>query len=184
MQAASSRTAPTAPSPVRTVTLITGDVVTVTTLADGRQIADVDRPDHATGGVRLQEINGDLYVVPDEALSLLQADALDRRLFNVTDLIEMGYDDAGTGSVPLIATYGQAQQRSVAPPPAPRGSRLVRGLASIRGAALSADKKQARSFWSAVAPPADAAAPHAVWRGPGRGRASAPAWPSSGSTAA
>ena len=39
-----------------TVTLVTGDVVTVTTLADGQQIADVDRPDDAVGGVRMQEI--------------------------------------------------------------------------------------------------------------------------------
>ena len=159
VQAAQGRTAPASPSPTRTVTLITGDVVTVTALADGRQVADVDRPDHATGGVRLQEINGDLYVLPDEAMPLLRADTLDRRLFNVTDLIEMGYDDAGTGSVPLIATYSQAQRRSVVPPPAPHGSRLVRGLASIRGAALSADKQQTGRFWSAVAPPADAAAP-------------------------
>jgi hypothetical protein len=90
-----------------TVTLVTGDVVTVRTLADGQQIADVDRPDDAVGGVRLQEINGDLYVVPDEAVPLLGADKLDRRLFNVSDLIEMGYDDASSGSVPLIATFDQ-----------------------------------------------------------------------------
>ena len=82
------------PSSTHKVTLVTGDVVTVTTMADGRQIADVDRPDDAVGGVRIQEINGDLYVIPDEAVALLGADRLDRRLFNVTDLIEMGYDDA------------------------------------------------------------------------------------------
>ena len=56
------------------ITLVTGDVVTVTTLADGQQIADVDRPDGAVGGVRLQEIDGDLYVIPDEAVALLGAD--------------------------------------------------------------------------------------------------------------
>jgi subtilisin family serine protease len=142
----------------RTVTLVTGDVVTVRTLADGRQIADVDRPDGAVRGVRLQEIGGDLYVVPDEALALLGADKLDKRLFNVSDLIEMGYDDAGTAGVPLIATYAQPTARSAAEPVAPGGSTLVRGLPSIRGAALRADKKQARRFWSAVTPPADAAA--------------------------
>jgi len=153
--AVQARPAPTSLSS-HTVTLVTGDVVTVTTLADGRQIADVDRPDDAVGGVRLQEINGDLYVVPDEAMALLGADKLDRRLFNVSDLIEMGYDDASSGSVPLIATFDQRQMRSAAEPAAPRGSAVVRGLPSIRGAALSADKKQSRSFWSEVAPPADA----------------------------
>jgi subtilisin family serine protease len=147
-------TAPTAPSSTHTVTLVTGDVVTVRTLADGRQIADVRRPPDAVGGVRLQETNGDLYVVPDEALALLGAGTVDRRLFNVSDLIEMGYDDAGTGSVPLIATYTQTERRSAAPPSAPDGSTLVRGLSSIRGAALRAEKKQARRFWSAIAPAA------------------------------
>ncbi|MFI2650398.1 S8 family serine peptidase [Micromonospora fulviviridis] len=150
--AAGPPTTPPAPTRDRhTVTLITGDVVTVTTLADGRSTADVDRPDHATGGVHLQESGGDLYVLPDEALPLLGANRLDRRLFNVTDLIEMGYDDARTAALPLIATYPKASARA-ARPAAPRGSRLVRDLPSVTGAALAADKKQARAFWSTVAP--------------------------------
>ncbi len=144
---------PDKPSATHKVTLVTGDVVTVTTMADGRQVADVDRPDDAVGGVRMQEIQGDLYVVPDEAVALFGAGKLDRRLFNVTDLIEMGYDDAKTGSVPLIATYdAQPMSRAAAEPAAPRGSKKVRGLESIRAAALTADKGQARTFWSAVAP--------------------------------
>ena len=52
------------------------------------------------------------------------ADKLDHRLFDVTGLIEMGYDDAGTGTVPVIATYTRAQTRAVTTPVAPRGSRL------------------------------------------------------------
>jgi subtilisin family serine protease len=144
--------APQAPSSAHRVTLVTGDVVTVTTLADGRQIADVDRPDGALGGVRMQESDGDLYVIPDEAVGLLGADKLDRRLFDVTDLIEMGYDDAGSGTVPLIATYTRARTRAVTAPVAPRGSRVVRELASIDGAALAAAKPQARTFWTSVAP--------------------------------
>ena len=86
------------------------------------------RPDGAVGGVRMEERQGDLYVVPDEAVGLLGADKLDPRLFDVTDLIEMGYDDAGTGQVPMIATYAHAKNRSVAVPSAPEGSRLVRKL--------------------------------------------------------
>ncbi|WP_211364373.1 S8 family peptidase [Micromonospora palomenae] len=154
-QAAPSRpTVAPKPSATHKVTLVTGDVVTVTTLADGRQIADVDRPDDAVGGVRMQEIKGDLYVVPDEAAALLSADKLDRRLFNVSDLVEMGYDDAKAGGVPLIATYAGPTARAAVQPTAPRGSKVVRKLAGIHGAALAADKKQARTFWSAVAPAA------------------------------
>jgi subtilisin family serine protease len=134
------------------VTLVTGDVVTVTTLADGEQTAEVDRPDHATGGVRVQESRGDLYVLPDEVLPLLGSDKLDRRLFNVTDLIEMGYDDAKAAAVPLIATYGPSRAKA-ASPVAPRGSKLVRRLASVGGAALTTDKKQTRTFWTTVTRP-------------------------------
>jgi subtilisin family serine protease len=145
---------PVDPEVTHKVTLVTGDVVTVTTLADGRQIADVDRPADAVGGVRMQEAGGDLYVVPDEAVALLGANKLDRRLFNVTDLIEMGYDDASTATVPTIATFKGAKTAAV--PAAPRGSRTVRKLASVHGAALSTKKQQARTFWNSVAPGADA----------------------------
>ena len=147
------------PSATHRVTLITGDVVTVTTLADGRQIADVDRPDSAVGGVRLHEIDGDIVVVPDEAFGLLGANKLDRRLFNVTDLIEMGYDDAHLGRVPTIATFTAAATRRDATPDAPTGSKMVRRLSTIRGAALVVGKKQARTFWSSVAPSAGLADP-------------------------
>ncbi|MFI6416196.1 S8 family peptidase [Streptomyces sp. NPDC050842] len=145
-------TAPAKPSATHQVTLVTGDVVTVTTAADGKQIADVDRPDSAVGGVKLQEIKGDLYVIPDEAAPLLGTDRLDRRLFNVTDLIEMGYDDAKAAAVPLIATYAEPTSRAAAEPTAPRGSKLTRKLTGIRGAALSTEKRQTRTFWTSVAP--------------------------------
>ncbi|MFD9001543.1 S8 family serine peptidase [Streptomyces sp. NPDC059582] len=152
-QAAPSKpTAPAKPTATHKVTLVTGDVVTVTTMADGKQTADVDRPDSAVGGVKIQEVKGDLFVIPDEAAPLLGTDKLDRRLFNVTDLIEMGYDDAKTAAVPLIAAYSQPKSRSAVEPTAPRGSRLTRKLKGIHGAALSTDKRQARTFWSIVAP--------------------------------
>ncbi|WP_405860780.1 S8 family serine peptidase [Streptomyces sp. NBC_00090] len=140
------------PSATHKVTLVTGDVVTVTTTADGKRIADVDRPDSAVGGVKLQEVKGDLFVIPDEAVPLLGADRLDRRLFNVTDLIEMGYDDAKSATVPLIATYTESKSRAAAEPTAPRGSRLTRVLKGIRGAALTTEKRQTRTFWTTVAP--------------------------------
>ncbi|BFU45440.1 S8 family serine peptidase [Krasilnikovia sp. MM14-A1004] len=133
-----------------TLTLITGDVVTVTTSADGAETVDVDRPAGAPGAVRLQRSGGDLYVLPDEALPLLGANRLDRRLFNVTDLLEMGYDDAHTGTLPVISAY-PAGGRAAAPV-APRGARLVRDLRRVGAAALAVDKKQTRPFWTTIAP--------------------------------
>ncbi|MFI0989034.1 S8 family serine peptidase [Streptomyces exfoliatus] len=140
------------PSATHEVTLVTGDVVTVTTAADGKQTADVRRPDGAVGGVKLQEIKGDLFVIPDEAEPLLGTDKLDRRLFNVTDLIDMGYDDAKSPAVPLIATYTQPTSRAAVEPTAPRGSKLTRKLRGIGGAALSSEKRQIRTFWKTVVP--------------------------------
>ncbi|MDX3536947.1 S8 family serine peptidase [Streptomyces sp. MB09-01] len=152
-QAAPSKpTRPAKSSATHKVTLVTGDVVTVTTMADGKQSADVDRPESAVGGVKIQQVKGDLFVIPDEAAPLLGTDKLDRRLFNVTDLIEMGYDDAKSASVPLIATYTQPKSRSAGEPTAPRGSKVTRQLKGIRGAALSTEKRQARTFWTTVAP--------------------------------
>ncbi|WP_326786606.1 S8 family peptidase [Streptomyces sp. NBC_00151] len=145
-------TVPARPSATHKVTLVTGDVVTVTTMADGKQAADVHRPDSAVGGVKIQEIKGDLFVVPDEAAPLLGAGKLDRRLFNVTDLIEMGYDDAKSAAVPLIAAYTQPKTRSAVEPTAPRGSKVIRKLKGIHGAALSTEKRRARTFWTTVAP--------------------------------
>ncbi|MFD9542916.1 S8 family serine peptidase [Streptomyces sp. NPDC060022] len=152
-QAAPSRpTVPAKPSATHKVTLVTGDVVTVTTMADGKQTAEVDRPDSAVGGVKIQKIKGDLFVIPDEAAPLLGTDKLDRRLFNVSDLIEMGYDDAKSGAVPLIATYDRSKSRSAVEPRAPRGSKLTRKLKGISGAVLSTEKRQTRTFWTDVAP--------------------------------
>ncbi|MFG3702685.1 S8 family serine peptidase [Micromonospora sp. NPDC047620] len=157
--AASPGTAPKAETrSTHTITLITGDVVTVTTSADGAETVDVDRPDDATGAVHLQESGDDLFVLPDEAMPLLAADKLDRRLFNITDLIEMGYDDAKTPTVPVISSYPPAKTRT-AKPVAPKGAKLARDLRRVGAAALAVDKKQSRSFWTSVAPVASGAKP-------------------------
>ena len=147
------------PSSSHKVTLVTGDVVTLTTLADGKQVADVHRPVGAVGGVRMQERKGDLYVVPDEAIGLLATDKLDPRLFDVTDLVDMGYDDAGTGKVPMIATYTRAATRGASTPSAPQGSTVVRRLPAVNSAALTAPKSGVRTFWNAVTPAMDMSDP-------------------------
>jgi len=64
----------------------------------------------ATGAVRVLTLRGDLYVLPDEVLPLISADKVDERLFDVTDLIEMGYDDSHASGVPLIATFSKASR--------------------------------------------------------------------------
>ncbi|MET7642258.1 S8 family serine peptidase [Streptomyces sp. NPDC005426] len=142
-------TGPSAPVHAYDITLVTGDVVHYADGAGTQDTVTVDRPDGAAGGVHVQQAGDDIYVLPDEAGSLIAAGKLDRRLFNITALAKMGYDDAKTGGIPLIATYPAAKARSL--PVAPRGSRTVRALPSIHGAALKAGKDTARVFWEDIA---------------------------------
>ncbi|MFD7959333.1 S8 family serine peptidase [Streptomyces zaomyceticus] len=140
-----------------TVTLVTGDRVTLTDLGSGRQTVTVDRAEGATGAIRSQISNGRVTVIPDEARPYLASGALDPRLFDVTGLVEQGV----TGELPLIVTYGGKGARTAAA--TPRGAETVRALPSIGGAAVTATDPAA--FWNGftAAPNARAAAPAKVW---------------------
>ncbi|MEV3933104.1 S8 family serine peptidase [Streptomyces sp. NPDC049944] len=130
------------------ITLVTGDVVHYTDGAGDQDTVTVDRPDGAVGGVHVQQAGEEIFVLPDEAASLIAAGKLDKRLFNISTLVEMGYDDKRSAGIPLIATYASAKGRSL--PAAPEGSSTVRRLESVHGAALKADKREARTFWSGI----------------------------------
>ncbi|MFD5387549.1 S8 family serine peptidase [Streptomyces sp. NPDC127074] len=137
-------------APVRTqqhtVTLITGDTVTVTTGADGRSAVDVERG-HGRESVDFvtNESDKEISVVPVDALKLLSANKLDADLFNITQLVKQGYDDKKTGSLPVIATY-----RTKAAHPAPEGARKTLSLPSVDGAAFSTRKADAAGFWAGI----------------------------------
>ncbi|MEU9641394.1 S8 family serine peptidase [Streptomyces sp. NPDC048188] len=130
----------TAVGAARTVTLVTGDRVTVTDLGGGRKTVTVERPEGATGAVRTSTSGGRTTVVPDEALPYLRDGSLDERLFDVGALLEQGLADTETGELPLIVTYGKGTRAAT-----PRGTERTRALPSVRGAAVDADK--GRTFW-------------------------------------
>ncbi|MFF3956608.1 S8 family serine peptidase [Streptomyces sp. NPDC001890] len=142
---------PTATAHVtHTVTLVTGDKVTVTDLGRGRGTVSVDRPEDATGAVRTETANGHITVVPDEALPYLRAGTLDARLFDVTELIRQGFADGDEGAadgLPLIVTYDRKARTAPNPP---QGAEKVRSLPSVGGSAVRAG--QEREFWRSVAP--------------------------------
>ncbi|MEU1492944.1 S8 family serine peptidase [Streptomyces sp. NPDC005776] len=140
-----------APTTARTVTLITGDRVTVTDLGAGRKSVAVERPAGATGAVRSEISGGRITVVPDEARPYLRAGVLDAELFDVTALIEQGLGDPSSDGLPLIVTY--TKNARSAPP---RGARQVRVLPSVGGAALEAS--ESGEFWRTVAPDVGSAA--------------------------
>ncbi|MBQ1015591.1 S8 family serine peptidase, partial [Micromonospora sp. M51] len=70
-------------------------------------------------------------------------------LFNVTDLIADGYDDAHTDALPLIVTMTDAAARNRTRP-ALDGAELVRPLDSVQGAALTRQRATADRFWTAL----------------------------------
>ncbi|MFD5287105.1 S8 family serine peptidase [Streptomyces rochei] len=124
----------------RTVTLVTGDRVTVGDLGGGRKTVTVERPEGATGAVHTRSSDGRTTVVPDEALPYLRDGSLDPRLFDIGALLEQGLADSETGELPLIVTYGKGERAA-----APKGAERKRALPSVRGAAVEADK--GRTFW-------------------------------------
>lgn len=147
----------------QTITLITGDVVKVKMIEDGKRAIDVE-PADPNAGVQMYTIGEDSYVIPDSAIPYLAADKLDQDLFNVTKLIKDGYGDKSLSSLPVIVEYTkstassvqtkkeytESTASSVQTKKAPKGAKKVRVLESINGAALATSKKEAETFWKDI----------------------------------
>lgn len=50
-------------------------------------------------------MEGDTHVIPADPVALLSKGKLDPRLFDVTELVEAGYDDASMERLPLIVDH-------------------------------------------------------------------------------
>ncbi|WP_350273890.1 S8 family peptidase [Kribbella sp. HUAS MG21] len=148
--------APISSTPPRTVTLITGDKVTVTTVS-GRPTATVRKPNGTPAGAHIMAVGNDLYVYPDAALPYVASGVLDERLFNVTELLAYGYDDARSDGTPLIVSYAAGRKQVPL-----AGARQTRALTSIKGAAVTADHDEAAAFWTSFTGGSSAAAARAL----------------------
>ncbi|MFG2305554.1 S8 family serine peptidase [Actinacidiphila glaucinigra] len=138
-----------APAAARTVTLITGDKVTVTGNGRTESVTSVTGPNGRTAGAHVMSVGPDTYVYPDAAVPYIASGALDEGLFNITALLADGYDDARTDRLPLIVTYTDAAARSRTAR-TPEGARRTLTLDSIQGAAISAEHDRAADFWSSL----------------------------------
>ncbi|MFF4054488.1 S8 family serine peptidase [Streptomyces sp. NPDC001668] len=142
----SARSARTA-SAVKTVTLVTGDRV----LVDGTgQVSGVERA-RGRGDVpfSIRVVAGHIQVVPGDAELLLADGTLDPRLFDVTQLVKDGYDDAGRADLPLIVTFRGKKAPSTSPF-TEAGARMGRPLPAVNGRAMRSAKKRGAGFWKAV----------------------------------
>ncbi|MFF0267708.1 S8 family serine peptidase [Kribbella sp. NPDC004536] len=133
------------------LTLITGDKVTVAP-GPGRAVSvqAVVRAPRSTGPVRVSVENGDTYVYPGAALPYIATGQLDKQLFNVSELVAQGYDNARSKDLPLVVTGSPGVAAKSARRSALPGAITTLDLPSVGGAAVKAEKAEAPAFWSAL----------------------------------
>lgn len=132
---------------VRTVTLVTGDRVLV---GDKGQVSGVERaPGRKDVPFSVREVAGHTRVIPGDAELLLAQGKLDARLFDVTQLLKDGYDDAGRSDVPLIVTFKGKKTPSMSPF-TEAGARMGRALPVVNGKSMRSAKKRTADFWDTV----------------------------------
>ncbi|CAL9462230.1 hypothetical protein SUDANB95_02646 [Actinosynnema sp. ALI-1.44] len=115
----------------RVVTLVSGD----------RVVLDGDRITSVTPGAGRERVGfltfhrlGHAHVVPRDAVRPLAEGRLDARLFDVTGLVEAGYDDARRDRVPLIVRRSDDRAAGLG------ALRVDRELPTVRAVAMTAAK--------------------------------------------
>jgi len=93
------------PDAARSVTLITGDRVTLGSGPDAAAVRVEPGPGRATVGFLTVRHGDDVLVIPKDVAPLIAADRLDRALFDVTRLVADGYSDGDRDNLPLILTH-------------------------------------------------------------------------------
>ena len=122
-----------------TVTLMTGDTVTLGGPEHAR-VRPAQGREHVPFMIRDDE-RGHVQVVPDDVAPLVAAGTLDERLFDVTALAAAHYDDASRDNLPLIVDYAGSTVASA-------GATTVRQLPVAGAVALLADRTP--EFWRAA----------------------------------
>ncbi len=138
--------APIAPE-LPTVTLISGDRLLIA--PDGASVSRLPSPGRDDVPLFSRFTGGRLEVVPADALPLLDADRLDHRLFDVTELIADGYDDTA-GGLPLIVTGAGAGLAAAA------GGAPLQQLESLNAVAVRVPPAATTRMWSRLTDPAAA----------------------------
>jgi hypothetical protein len=91
-----------------------------------------------------QKLGNHRYVIPSDAIPLLSAGKLDKRLFDVDELMSLGYLDGKRTDTPLIIQHEKGAQPKLA------GATGVRELAPVSMRTLKEPKSTATSFWNSA----------------------------------
>lgn len=141
-----SRSTPDRAGPT-TVTLVTGDRIT---LSGGRGVSITRGQGRERIRFEVTRRGDHLHAIPADAAPLIAAGLVDPRLFDVTGLVELGYDDR-RDDLPVIVTgtdtAGAVALRSLSA----AGAVTTRALPSVRGAAIRIAKRRAADAWAAMA---------------------------------
>ncbi|MFF5931729.1 S8 family serine peptidase [Streptomyces hydrogenans] len=125
-----------------TVRLITGDSVVVTGTGDQRIVTFAPDADSPGGVAEIQQYGTDITVIPEEVRSLLDAGALDARLFDIDGLIAQGYADGA--DLPLIVRHAEESA------PLPDGAEPVRKVAALDATAAVVAAPRTGAFWKGL----------------------------------
>ena len=111
----------------KAVTLVTGDRVVL----HGDRLVSVTPAEHRSHvSFQVTRHAGRLRVVPADVAAALAEDRVDQRLFDVTGLVEAGYDDARRDTVPVIVSGGRP----------PSGAREAEALPAVDAVAAEVPK--------------------------------------------
>ncbi|MEH1164374.1 S8 family serine peptidase [Micromonospora sp. CPCC 205539] len=134
-------TTPGVASAPRSVTLITGDTVKVSTVNGQTAVEVVPGKGREKIPFITHSAGKDVTVIPSDAVGLLNRGKLDERLFDVSTLVDFGYDDART-TLPLIVQHGGAAPARLS------GAQTTRELSGV--SAVAENRKDAVLFWNTV----------------------------------
>jgi subtilisin family serine protease len=130
------------------ITLITGDRVIVA--PDGR--TSVERAPGRTGTRFVsRKSGGHHYVIPVDALPLVQNGRLDQRLFDLTALRDFGY--TGEAELPLLLAYpksGKSKGSASARSATGGSARVVRDLGGVAALAVRAQRTARAELWTSL----------------------------------
>lgn len=139
--------------PASTITLITGDRVSVSAGPNPQvTVTTVPRKDGSRPPALIEQARGDQYVIPQDAEPYLAAGVLDQTLFDVTYLAQNGYADAADRQLPLITQVNPhvSMPKVASTVQALPEARIGATLRSVHGAAATVPKTATPSFWAAL----------------------------------
>lgn len=145
-----------------TITLVTGDTVTVSSRGGNTAVDVTPRAGEAAFTYKTEQGDDGYYLIPDDAAPFVASGVLDKRLFNLSYLAANGYADDKTDSVPVIVQY----QGELSTPELDRRVSAIPGedrvsLPSVDGAAVAVPKDG--TFWDQLQGARDQGGVRKVW---------------------